>query len=156
MVLQCFYLVVVVSVSFPCSAILDIWIYQPTAPWCWLWQWVGEILSWALPLGRGGFVTLELAAGFLASLSSYVLHGSNSNDSLALSVVDCKALMNWQFESQLLSWCSLHYTAWQFSWPVIAPVGGSSWRRMRWIENRAFCAQTGMWLITRSSWSHLM
>lgn len=48
----------------------------------------------------------------LTILSSHALHESNRNDSPAHSVVDCKALMAWQFESQLLSWCSFSYKAW--------------------------------------------
>lgn len=49
--------------------------------------------------------------GFMI-LSSYALYESNRNDSPAHSVVDCKALMAWQFESQLLSWCSSNCKAW--------------------------------------------
>lgn len=45
-------------------------------------------------------------------LPSHALPESNRNNSPAHLVVDCKALMDWQFESQLLSWCSFNYKAW--------------------------------------------
>lgn len=119
----------------------------------------GYVRSWAglYQLREKCIVMLELAARSLASPSfPPPVHCLNPTEMTPqLPRLLTKTLMDWQFESQLLSWCSFNYKAWEFSWPVSAPVGSSSWRWM--LEFKIdLSVQTDTWWITRCSWSHLM
>lgn len=58
-------------------------------------------------------MTLHLAVRSLALQSFPPMQCMNPAEmSPQLTGVDCKALIDWQFESQLLSWCSFIYKAW--------------------------------------------
>lgn len=58
-------------------------------------------------------MTPQLAVRSLALLFFHPMQCLNPSEiTPQLAGIDCKALIDRQFESQLLSWCSFNYKAW--------------------------------------------